>query len=293
MKLVINMNVSYELKLIREITGLSQEELGKRLGVSRLTIINWEQNKVQIEETSVERIYEFAFKNHIFLNKLFEMNYIEANQSDNNVIVFHGAKKKIIGDLDFNHSKKDNDFGKGVYFGENLDQAGSFISSYEGSHIYVYSFNTLGLKGLRFKVSPEWMLTVAYYRGLINDYSDNKLVIDLVKKIEECDYIIAPIADNKMYDIISEYVNGMITDKQCSHALSATDLDNQYVIKSSKALKQLYLLRECYISESERNEYDHFKRMISDLGASKVRMALIEYKNQGKYIDEVLNERTK
>ena len=283
------MKICNEIKIIREITGLSQADLAKALNVSRLSIINWENGNVEVEENNIEVVYEFAYKNKIYLNRLYEMNYIEEIKSEINYVIFHGAKGTLQMPLDLDHSKPRNDFGKGVYFGEELYQAGTFISEHENGRVYIFEINMLDLNIVRFKVSKEWMIAVAYYRGLLDNYSNHKVIKNIIKKVEDADLIIAPIADNKMYNIINQFVLGEITDEQCSHALSATDLGNQYVVRTEKALEKMYLLKECYVSKSEMKEYDNIRSKISDLGLKKVKLARIEYKGKGKYIDEVLS----
>lgn len=63
-----------------------------------------------------------------------------------------------------------------------------------------------------------------------------------MKKLDGVDYVVAPIADNRMYQIIEDYIDGAITDAQCQHALAATDLGNQYVLKTQKAVSRLNIL---------------------------------------------------
>ena len=78
------------------------------------------------------------------------------------------------------------------------------------------------------------MLVIAYYRGWLTQYKHNEIIDKIVKKVENVDVIIAPIADNRMFDLISKFVDGSVTNEQCEHALAATNLSNQYVIKTTK-----------------------------------------------------------
>ena len=89
------------------------------------------------------------------------------------------------------------------------------------------------------------MIAIAYFRGWLNDYKDSPLIKRLVSKLSDYDVIIAPIADNRMFDIIAEFVENEITDEQCRHALAATNLGFQYVLKTNKTLKMLSFLKKC------------------------------------------------
>lgn len=52
-----------------------------------------------------------------------------------------------------------------------------------------------------------------------------------------------------MFEIIDSFIDGEITDIQCQHCLSATNLGMQYVFVSEKALSQITLLERCYLTD--------------------------------------------
>ena len=66
------------------------------------------------EEFNVERLYTLAFRNKIYLNKLYEQMLNDEYQSDSKVL-FHGSKSEIVGESSLNRSKVFNDFGNGFY----------------------------------------------------------------------------------------------------------------------------------------------------------------------------------
>ena len=94
------------------------------------------------------------------------------------------------------------------------------------------------------------MLTIAYYRGNLDEYKEHPVVQELINEAKNCDYIVAPIADNRMFQIINSFIVGEITDEQCKHCLAATNLGNQYVFTSGKAARRLKILERSYISSS-------------------------------------------
>ena len=110
----------------------------------------------------------------------------------------------------------------------------------------------------------------------------------LVKQSRECDYVIAPIADNRMFQIINSFIAGELTDEQCKHCLAATNLGMQYIFISEKAASQAKLIERCYISNNEREYYKNIRFEESKLGDDKVKLAKRQYRGQGLYIDEIL-----
>ena len=207
----------------------------------------------------------------------------------NHKLLFHGAKSSIAGELNLHAGRANNDFGQGFYAGESYEQAISFISGFEKSSVYFLDFNYENLKCKRYEVNQEWMMTIAYYRGVLEEYESHPIVKKLIEESRDCDYIIAPIADNRMFQIINSFIGGEITDEQCKHCLAATHLGSQYVFISDKAIKQVKLIERCYISGNEKEYYKNIRTDDTKLGDDKVKLAKIQYRGKGRYIDEILS----
>jgi transcriptional regulator with XRE-family HTH domain len=279
------MNKANEISTLREILGISQKDLANKFGVSFETVNKWENGKEDIIPQKMELIYEFAEENNIRFNLIYEQLYIEMLESDE-VLLFHGVKKQFDFPIDLSHSRAKNDFGIGFYLGTTFEQASTYITNVESKKVLAFNLNMKDLKVVEFKVDRNWMLAIAYYRGWIDKYENHKITKDLIKKIEEADIIIAPIADNRMFDIISEYVTNTITDMQCEHALAATNLGKQYVLKTNKAIDNLVFKRELYVCDTEKKRSLKKREELSENSMNKVSMARIEYKGKGKYIEE-------
>lgn len=106
--------------------------------------------------------------------------------------------------------------------GENLKQASTYISNSNSAKVFAFELDLEKLKVKKFNVNKEWMLAIAYYRGWLEDYKNHLIITKIVNEIEKNDIIIAPIADNKMFDLISEFVTGEITNMQCHNALAVS-----------------------------------------------------------------------
>lgn len=280
-------NFRDDLKAIRAILGLTQAELASKIGIERITISRNELGKTTPSVKLLEQIYSFAFKNNIKLNKLKEMLWLD-NLENGHKLLFHGAKSEIIGEPGINRSRKNNDFGQGFYTGEKYEQAISFISGFDKSCIYLIDFFDAGLTHKQYRVDQEWMMTIAYYRGALEEYKHHPIVKRLAEKSRLYDYIIAPIADNRMFQIINSFIYGEITDEQCKHCLAATNLGFQYVFITEKSLKNLKLVERCYVSDKERQYYKNLRSSDTRLGDDKVKLARIKYRGKGHYIDEIL-----
>ena len=277
-----------DLEIVSELTGLSAEAFAEELGVSRMTVNNWLSGKKSATEKNIASFYEYTFRKGIRLNLIKEQLYREDVAESSKVLLFHGAKTKIEGALRTDCSKRRNDFGAGFYCGESLEQSAMFVATYPASSLYMLTFDRTGLKGKEFGVSREWMLLIAYFRERLGAYVDSGVIRELVRTVEGVDYIVAPIADNRMFEIIDQFIDGEITDEQCKHCLSATNLGKQYVFVTDKALRQVELLERCYLTGAEKEFYLFSRQASYEMNRDKVKVARRQYRDVGKYIEEMM-----
>ena len=282
----MDFKIGEDMKMVRELLNLTQEELALELDVEPLTITRIENGISNTSKRILDLFYDYIYKKKIYLNKIKEMFYYEELAKEK--LLFHGAKSTIIGNIDVKKSRKNNDFGQGFYCGESYEQSASFIENFENSSIYYFSFDVSNLSYVKYDVNREWMLTIAYFRGTLTKYQNHPLIKNLISKMENVDYVIAPIADNRMFRIIDSFINGEITDEQCKHCLAATNLGYQYVLLSETAVSNLKLLERCYLSNEERNHYRKMKIEDNRISEDKVKLARIQYRGKGLYIDELL-----
>lgn len=280
-------NFDKDFKAIRDVLDISQKEFAKVLDTEQKTISNIESKDSYPSKTIVESAFTYAFKKDVKINKLKEL-LCRDNLSHDEKLLFHGSKGEIKGDIDVNFGRGNNDFGKGFYTGESYEQAVSFISTYDDPSVYFMSFDDSDLKCKRYSVDREWMMAIAYYRESLEEYENHPLIEKIIKESRDCDYIIAPIADNKMFETINEFIEGNLTDEQCKHCLAATNLGMQYVFLTEKAASRLKIVERCYVCDKEREYYKKLKEDYRKLGNDKVKLAKAQYRGVGKYIDEVL-----
>ncbi len=276
-----------DIEIVMELLNITAQELADSIGVTATTISRWRKSEEQVSSSNLNAFYNFAFGKGIRLNKIKEQLFKEECNS-NSTILFHGAKTYIDGQISIERSKNTNDFGRGFYCGESLEQSAMFVASYPESSLYILEFDKTDLSYTQLNVDRDWMLLIAYFRNKLTDYANHPTIQNLLAKIEGVDYIIAPIADNRMFEIIDSFIEGEITDVQCQHCLSATNLGNQYVFVTDKALSQLQIMRHCYLASEEKSYYLTYKHEESRIGNDKVKVARKQYRGQGYYIEDIL-----
>ena len=159
-----------------------------------------------------------------------------------------------------------------------------------GSCYCFYLSNKEDIKVLNFAVNKRWMNAILYYRGHFEHYNVPQEVMNIINEIENADLIIAPIADNNMYETLTSFAYNQISDEQCLHALSANNLGMQFVIKSERALKCLKMLDRLYLCDEEKTELLKKKKELGMVGRNKAELAINEYRRKGKYFDELFKK---
>ena len=280
--------VGSDLSLTRFLLNISQEELAREISIERITLLRIENNETNPSLKTLDQIYSYIYEKGININQ------IKADFFDEEMItgtlLLHGSKSEIQGDISPFVGRKSSDFGQAFYAGESVEQTTSFVTNFENSCLYILEFNEKGLKRYDFDVNQEWMLAVAYFRGTLEKYKNHPKIQNIVNIVKSADYVVAPIADNRMFRIIDQFIEGLITDEQCQHCLASTHLGKQYAFLTTKATSQIKILDRCFISSKERKEKQKIKEHDGELSENKVKEAMRSFRNKGKYIEDILDE---
>lgn len=281
----MNVNCEYRIRedigFIIEAEGINKLELSESTGISRTTIDSIEKKGTTTDEVC-EKLYSYIYEKNYRLNSVKE----ELIKEKYGNILFHGSKNGL-SEVNVFGSRDNCDFGKGFYLGQTYNQALSFVCEYERASVYSFRYSFDGLKIIEFDCSIDWMLAICFFRGTIKKFAESSMVQGIVKRIEEADVIIAPIADNKMFYIMSQFAEGEINADVALHSLSASGLGLQYIIKTEKALKKCIPIERYYLSAPEREDC---RKTLIERGYEidpKLKLAKREFK-EGLYIEELL-----
>lgn len=280
---------SEDLALMQELLGVSRRDLSSMTGVSVPTLSRWAAQKVRPDRVGLEALYGYAYRRGLRINH-YKEQFLREDVRQPRIPLFHGAKTDINGPISCARSRENNDFGRGFYCGETFEQAAMFVSGFPEPSVYALTFDPTGLTERRFGVDLDWMLCIALCRGRLEEYRDAPRAQRLLRGLSEADYVVAPIADNRMFQIIDDFADGEITDVQCEHALSATDLGMQHVIRSERAVSALELCERCFLCEPEREAYRALGAERARLGRDKAKAARRQYRGKGRYIEELFDD---
>lgn len=274
-------NIANDINFLIDSEQIDSAGLEKETGISRISLAEiLKRNKAR--KDVCEKLYAYIYNKNYRINSVKEELIKEKYQS----VLFHGSKEGL-SNISSTGSRDNCDFGSGFYLGETYQHALSFVCDKEESSVYSFRYSLDDLKIKRFECNLEWMLTICYYRGSLKEYTDNNMIKTIIKDIERADVVIAPIADNKMFYIMAQFIDGEINADIALHSLSASKLGLQYVFKTDKAIDKLIPIEKYYISKPER---ENCRKELIERGFeidTKLRLAKREYRS-GLYIEEIL-----
>jgi hypothetical protein len=169
----------------------------------------------------------------------------------------HGIQGKISHDS----NRGACDFGNGFYTGDNLEQSINRISNTGGGIIYQYGVDLSTLKTYKFTDDIDWALFVAVNRHKLNQSSFKRLDL-LCKKLQSYDVIIGHIADDKIADILNDFIDNKIMDRCLIEGLKLIKYGDQYSFKTPKVCSSLILIDSYSLTSDDRKKSIEWGRMM-------------------------------
>ena len=282
-------NIQSDLQIIEDLfDDIEFSDLCKKLDLTETEYLAIKNNELEPSKYQLENIYNFAYNKGLYLNEIAWQEALDKYRDGNIEVVSHGARTNIKGDIRLDVSGDSNDFSDGFYMGQDIAQGAMFVGEEPNSSLYILTFNPKGLKKAQFNVSVDWMLAVCWFRDKIPQFENSPRVQKVKNKVDNCDYVLAPIADNKMFEVIDAFSDKQITDLQCLYALSATHLGYQYVLKKPVCLDHVEIKEHMYFCSVEKSLYNKQSDVETNTSMNKALIARKRYANEGKYIDEIL-----
>lgn len=203
------------------------------------------------------------------------------------VTLYHGSKSGIRGAI-APISRERCDFGKGFYMGTDKSQPLTLICNYPEARIYILSVDLTDLKILNMEVGLDWALLVAYNRGKMESVKGTQIYKQFASMGDGYDMIVGYIANDRMFVVLDRFFNGDITDMALINSLSALKLGRQYVALTEKACRNIKILSEQVLSESERDKLKLESEANRSKGIAMADEMCRKYRREGRFFDEIL-----
>lgn len=274
------------IKAIRTVANMNQEQFASSLGTTPLSINRWENGKTLPNRMAQTQLYNFCKERLIDVAKFIvdTKAYID---TDNKLILYHGSKKGITGDV-APISREECDFGRGFYMGTSMLQPLTLICNEDKPKFYAVELDLTGLKVLTVDVGMDWAMLIAYHRKEMESAKGTAVYEKYAHMADGYDVIIGYIANDRMYTELFRFFNKTLTDVALINCLSALDLGKQYVAISEKACRQIKILKEEPLSPLELALLKDMSAERRKEGVALAEEIEVKYRREGKFFDEIL-----
>lgn len=284
------------LKGIREYSGLSQSEMAAELGVTFATINRWENGHVVPNKMAQMNVYDFCERHNVplydwIIKKVFTMSD-EIQPEEGRMILYHGSKEGLKGKIE-PISRDKCDFGRGFYMGTEPGQPLTLICDFEKSKFYIVSVRLDELAKIEIPADIEWAMLVAYHRGRMEKIKGTALYKKYSTYSDNKDLMIGSIANDRMFFVIDNFFQELITDRALVGSLSALQLGRQYVAITQKACDAVKVETEVELSYLERKCLQVKSAENRKKGIEMANDVCKNFRREGKFFDEILNDALK
>ena len=284
------------IKKIRSHMNMNQTEFAEKLNVTFATVNRWENGRALPNKLAQDKIYDLCKAQNVpVYDMVIEKIETAANGlrlEPGRVLLYHGSKSGIDGRIE-PKSRKQCDFGKGFYMGTEPSQALTLICDYESARFYMVSIATEDLAVLDVPANLEWAMIVAYHRGRMEKIKGTPLYRKYQEITNDKDLVIGSIANDRMFFVIDNFFVGNITDAALVNSLSALELGKQYVAVTGKGCDAVQIEKEIQISYLEKIFLKEVSEANRVKGTSLANDICKNYRREGLYFDEILDQAVK
>lgn len=272
---------------------MSQTEFAKQLNVTFQTVNRWENGRALPNKLAQSKMFDLCKEKQLpvydmILKKITDKS--KAMKLDSNrVLLYHASKSGIEGTIE-PKSRKQCDFGKGFYMGTDPGQTLTLICDYEKSKFYIVSVSTENLALIEVPADIDWAMLVAYHRGKMEKIDGTPFYNKYRDMTQDKDLIIGNIANDRMFFVIDNFFVGNVTDMALVNSLSALQLGKQYVVISQKGCDAVRIEAEVELSYLERLFIKEIAEENRARGISLANDICKNYRREGIYFDEILDE---
>lgn len=272
------------VKKIRTDLSLNQEQLSQLLGVSPITVNRWENGKATPNLIAQKQLYEICKKYDIRLDKFM----IERILSDcDEYTLYHASRLGITGAIQ-PISRRKCDFGRGFYMGTDPLQPLTLVCNEEKPVFYTMNMKLNGLKCLDIEIGIDWAMLIAFFRGYMDNAKGTVIYEKFAHMAEGYDVIIGYIANDRMYQVLTDFFEERITDAALIGSLSALKLGKQYVAITQKACDQITIREEKILSKLELMALKDVSIIRRKDGLKVADRIIKEHRRDGRFFDEIL-----
>lgn len=272
------------IKTIRTKLNLNQEQLASLMGVTPISVNRWENGKVSPSLMAQKQLYEICIEYQLDLSE-----YIAKREQveGNHYVLYHASRYGISGAIQ-PISRNRCDFGKGFYMGTDPIQPLTLVCNEKNPRFYTIEFNMENLKVLDLNMGLDWAMLIAFYRGYLDGEKGSPIYDKYAHMADDYDVIVGYIANDRMYQVLTDFFEGRITDTALIGSLSALKYGKQYVAITQKACNQVKIIKERSLQKLDLLILKDKSIVRRREGIELSNRIVTEHRRDGRYFDEIL-----
>ena len=272
------------IKTIRKKLNLNQEQLASLMGVSPVTVNRWENGKANPSFMAQKQLYEICVNNQLDLAEYIVKSELEDN---NRNVLYHASRFGISGNIQ-PISRSRCDFGRGFYMGTDPIQPLTLVCNEKKPIFYTMEFDMKDLRVLDVEMGLDWAMLIAYYRGYMDDEAGSAIYKKYAHMADGYDVMVGYIANDRMYQVLTDFFERRITDTALIGSLSALKLGRQYVAITQKACDQIKIIKERPLQKLDLMILKDRSVVRRKEGIALADHIVTEHRRDGRYFDEIL-----
>lgn len=144
------------------------------------------------------------------------------------------------------------------------------------------------LRVLNVEIGLDWAMLIAYYRGYMDHEKGSSIYEKYAHMAAGCDVIVGYIANDRMYQVLTDFFERRITDTALIGSLSALKLGKQYVAITQKACNHIKVINERTLDKLDLMLLRERSVVRRKEGIALAERIVTEHRRDGRYFDEIL-----
>lgn len=275
--------MQYIIRQLRKKMRLSQEEFARELGTTAVTVNRWENGRVEPSSMAQKQLYSLCCSCDCDWSEMI----VEGIRQGRAEMLYHGSRTGIVGRIEPVSSTR-CDFGSGFYMGTDPIQPLTLVCGEKKPVVYSLELDIDGLKCLNVDAGLEWAMLIAYNRGYMDELTGTEIYEKYAHLMDDYDVVCGYIADDRMYQVLTDFMECMITDRALVESMSALNLGRQYVAISQKACDRIRVIEEHRLSSLELMLLRDKSVNMRNQGIALAESVSTAHRRDGWYFDEIL-----
>ena len=134
----------------------------------------------------------------------------------------------------------------------------------------------------------EWAMLIAYNRGYMDHVKGSEIYEKYSHMTDGYDIVVGYIADDRIYQSLTDFFNGIVTDRVLIESLSVLELETQYVAITQKGCDAFDILDEKLLQPIELLALREKSKLNRSSGIRLAEETRVKFRREGRFFDEIM-----